>query len=128
VSDDRIVLTMPPERDFYAVAHLVVGGLAARIDLSYEHLDDLQLALASVLENEHYTADAEVTVELLVREDAVAVVIGPLNGSKLRADLDRADGNGITLGRLLRTVVEAVVVEEREDGVWLRLEKHASMP
>ena len=118
-----ITLRIPHKRPFHGVARLVVGGLAARLDLSYEHLEDLQLALASVLENGDYITQADVVVELDVGEETLAMAIGPLNGDALRADLERANGNGITLGRLLGTVAERVDVEEREDGGWLRLEK-----
>jgi hypothetical protein len=118
-----ITLRIPHERPFHGVARLVVGGLAARLDLSYEHLEDLQLALASVLDNGDYIAQADVVVELDVGEETLAMAIGPLNGDALRADLESANGNGITLGRLLGTVAERVDVEEREDGGWLRLEK-----
>ena len=34
MSRDEIVLTLPRERPFFNVAHLVFGGLAVRLDLS----------------------------------------------------------------------------------------------
>ena len=45
---DEIVLTMPRDRRFYDIAHLVVGGLAIRLDLTVDNLADLQLALAGL--------------------------------------------------------------------------------
>lgn len=119
-----IKLKIPHEERYHGIARLVVGGLAARLDLSYEHLDDLQLALATVLENDGYVIGSDVTVELHVRDDGVSVVIGPLVTSELRADLAKdKDDETVSLGRLLSTVVEKVEVEERTDGGWLRLEK-----
>lgn len=117
-----IKLKIPHEERYHGIARLVVGGLAARLDLSYEHLDDLQLALATVLENDGYVIGSDVTVELHVRDDGVSIVIGPLVISELRADLAK-DDETVSLGRLLSTVVEKVEVEERTDGGWLRLEK-----
>jgi anti-sigma regulatory factor (Ser/Thr protein kinase) len=117
-----IKLKIPHEERYHGIARLVVGGLAARLDLSYEHLDDLQLALATVLENDGYVIGSDVTVELHVRDDGVSIVIGPLVTSELRADLAK-DDETVSLGRLLSTVVESVEVEERTDGGWLRLEK-----
>jgi anti-sigma regulatory factor (Ser/Thr protein kinase) len=117
-----IKLRIPHERPYHGIARLVVGGLAARLDLSYEHLDDLQLALGTVLENDGYSVGPEVTVELHVRDEGVGIVIGPLQTPELRADL-AADGESVTLGRLLSTVVERVEIEQRDDGGWLRLEK-----
>jgi anti-sigma regulatory factor (Ser/Thr protein kinase) len=118
-----IRLTIPDDPRYHGVARLVVGGLAARLDLSYEHLEDLQLALASVLENDGYTVGPEVNVELVVEEGSLELWIGPLNGDALRADLERESETEIGLGRLLRTVVEEVELQERTDGQWLRLEK-----
>lgn len=117
-----IKLRIPHERPYHGIARLVVGGLAARLELSYEHLDDLQLALATVLENDGYVVGSEVTVELHVRDDGVSIVIGPLSAAQVRADLMK-NGDGVNLGRLLSTVVESVDVEERADGGWLRLDK-----
>jgi len=123
LSADSITLSIPHAKPYHGVARLVVGGLAARLDLSYEHLEDLQLALASVLENEGYTVGPEVNVELVVDEGSLDLWIGPLSGDALRADLERESETEIALGRLLRTVVEKVELEERADGQWLRLEK-----
>jgi hypothetical protein len=117
-----IRLKIPHEKPYHGIARLVVGGLAARLDLSYEHLDDLQLALGTVLENEGYSQSAEVTVELRVREDGVEMAIGPLQAREVRTDLER-NGDTVSLRRLLSTVVERVELEQRADGGWLHLEK-----
>jgi anti-sigma regulatory factor (Ser/Thr protein kinase) len=121
---DAITLTIPRDRPFYGVARLVVGGLAARLQLSYEHLEDLQVALESVLGNDAYAVGDDVTVELAVGPEVVRMLVGPVTGAELRADLEReGDAGGIGLSRLLRTVVEAVDVQQRDGGEWLLLEK-----
>jgi hypothetical protein len=117
-----IRLKIPHEKPYHGIARLVVGGLAARLDLSYEHLDDLQLALGTVLENEGYSQSAEVTVELHVREGGVEMAIGPLHATEVRTDLEK-NGDTVSLSRLLSTVVERVELEQRADGGWLHLEK-----
>jgi hypothetical protein len=118
-----IELRIPNERPFHGVARLVVGGLAARHDLSYEMLEDLQLALVTVLEGDEYAAGAEVGVELDVSEDTITMSIGPVNGDTVRTELEASENGELGLGRLLGTLVEDVGVEEREDGDWLRLTK-----
>jgi hypothetical protein len=118
-----IKLKIPHQRPYHGVARLVVGGLAARLDFSYESLEDLQLALASVLEQDAYMLESEVTVELDVGDEVLTMVVGPLNGDELRADLEERGNDQIGLGRLLGTLAESVAVERREDGDWLRLEK-----
>jgi anti-sigma regulatory factor (Ser/Thr protein kinase) len=118
-----IELRIPNERPFHGVARLVVGGLAARHNLSYEALEDLQLALVTVLEGGAYSTAAEIRVELEVTDEAIAMAIGPLNGEAVRADLEQSSDGDLGLGRLLGTLVEDVEVEAREDGDWLRLSK-----
>ncbi len=118
-----IELRIPNERPFHGVARLVVGGLAARHNLSYEALEDLQLALVTVLEGDAYSTAAEIRVELEVTDEAIAMAIGPLNGEAVRADLEQSSDGDLGLGRLLGTLVEDAGVEAREDGDWLRLSK-----
>jgi hypothetical protein len=116
-----IRLRIPHERPFHGIARLVVGGLAARLHLSYEHLEDLQLALDSVLADGR-AVGPDVTLELVVRAEGLDVVVGPLDGAELRAALER-NGESIGLGRLLEAVAEDVAVETRPDGDWLKLAK-----
>ena len=118
-----IELRIPNERPFHGVARLVVGGLAARHNFSYEALEDLQLALVTVLEGDAYSTAAEIRVELEVTDEAIAMAIGPLNGEAVRADLEESSDGDLGLGRLLGTLVEDAGVEAREDGDWLRLSK-----
>jgi hypothetical protein len=118
-----VELRIPNERPFHGVARLVVGGLAARHNLSYEALEDLQLALVTVLEGDGYAAADEIKVELDISDDAITMAIGPLNGDAVRADLEQSSDGDLGLGRLLATLVEDAAVEEREDGDWLRLAK-----
>jgi len=120
----EIRLTIPHRPPFHGVALLVVGGLAARLDLSYEHLEDLQLALESILDNGEYAVDQDVRVELDVDDGSLSMLIGPLNGDALRPDIDDDDDDErLSLGRLLGTLVQRVSVEERDGSAWLRLEK-----
>jgi anti-sigma regulatory factor (Ser/Thr protein kinase) len=118
-----IELRIPNERPFHGVARLVVGGLAARHNLSYEALEDLQLALVTILESDGYAAAGEIRVEVEVTDEAITMAIGPLNGDTLRADLQQSSEGDLGLGRLLGTLVEDATVDAREDGDWLRLSK-----
>jgi hypothetical protein len=118
-----IELRIPNERPFHGVARLVVGGLAARHNLSYEALEDLQLALVTILESDGYAAAGEIRVEVEVTDDAITMAIGPLNGDTVRADLQQSSEGDLGLGRLLGTLVEGATVDAREDGDWLRLAK-----
>ena len=122
---DAIKLTIPHQKSYHGVVRLVVGGLAARLELSYESLEDLQLALESLLGNEAYASGDDVTIEVALNPGSITMLVGPLDGSRLRPDLDvgARDGEGVSLGRLLSTVVGDVGLEERDGGQWVRLEK-----
>jgi len=121
MTGDEITLTVPGRRDFYRIAHLVLGGLAIRLDLTYEQLEDLQLALASVLSEPE--PDGELSVTLKVEEGVIHAVVGPFAGNRLRAAIEQADGEHLDLRRLLETVCDRVSVEERDGGEWIELTK-----
>jgi hypothetical protein len=122
VTIDRIVLTIPSDDGFEGVAQLVLAGVAARLDLTYEVMDDLGTALATLLERRRH--EGEVTVELEVGEDVVTTVLGPFHSGVLRRELERELG-GVSLRRVLDTVVDGFAASERDDGDWIELRKHA---
>jgi len=133
-NDDRmgetevISLTLPHDQRFVSVARIVVGGLAARLDLPFESLDDLQLAVEAVLSEERYIAADEVTVEVAVQGRLVRLFIAPLQTDALEADLER-DDESLGLRVLLAAVVDSVGFEGRPDGErWLCLEKQVPRP
>jgi anti-sigma regulatory factor (Ser/Thr protein kinase) len=102
---DQIALTLPADRDYHRVVHLVLGGLASRLNLTLETLEDLQLALDAVLEE---VADGdEVTMTIALHGDALETRVGPVD---VRAALDRG-GDELGLRRVLDTVVDEVDVE-----------------
>ncbi len=114
---DMIKLTIPREQPFNEVAHLVIGGVAARLNLTFESIDDLETALDAVLE--HAPADGEVTVELMLDDGAIVTRVGPFSTESLRAELDR-DEDVVGLRRILDTVVDRY--ELGGDG-WLEMTK-----
>ncbi|HVM16361.1 MAG TPA: hypothetical protein VM290_02115 [Gaiellaceae bacterium] len=118
---DEICLTLPRIRPFYRIAHLVLGGLAVRLDLTFEHLEDLQLALAGVLEGPD--EDGQVTVRVAVDGDVLRTSVGPFPRERLERNLDRVGSEEISLRRLLETVVDEVAVEENGDDAWLAMTK-----
>ena len=72
---DEIRLVLPAQEDFHPIAHLVVGGLAARIELTYEQLEDLQVAIEALLGCRDDDDDLSIVVE--VEPDAVRTTVGP---------------------------------------------------
>jgi hypothetical protein len=114
---DEITLTLPRERGFERVAHLVLGGLAARLNLTVENLEDLQLALDALLERDGTAGD--LTVRMSVHDDALETRVGPLPQHVLD-DLDHdASKSELDLRRVLESTVDDVLV----DGEWVWLTK-----
>lgn len=121
MSSDEIRLTMPRERPYYGVAHLVLGGVAARLDLTVEHLEDLELALDGLLDRRD--GGKEVTLTLRIADSDLQAEVGPF-GEQLRTELEDDLGEALSLRRLLDAVVDGYQVDEREDGTWIELRKH----
>jgi hypothetical protein len=119
-SGDRIVLTIPRDEGFEDVAQLVLGGVASRLNLSYESLDDLGTGLATLLERRG--DDGDLTVELEVGDDRITTLIGPFRGDTIRNELERSNG-GVGLRRVLETVVDGFEAVDRSDGQWISLQK-----
>jgi anti-sigma regulatory factor (Ser/Thr protein kinase) len=114
---DEITLALPAQEDFRQIAHLVLGGLGARLDLTYEDLDDLQTALDAILA----CRDDDETVELriVLDEGAVQSSVGPFTDDQIRG-LDE-DSSSLGLRRVLETVADDVDVVRRDGRSWVVL-------
>ena len=102
---DQITLTLPTDRDFHRVAHLVLGGLALRLDLTIETLEDLQLALSAILDRA--ASDEPVTVTMSLRDGVLETEIEPV---ALDGDLE-GDSDSLNIGRVLRATVDDIEYE-----------------
>lgn len=118
---DQITLTMPRERPFFSVARLVLAGLATRLDVTVESLEELELALDGLLERRD--GAAEITLSLDIADSELHAAVGPFQGGGLRADLEGELGESLSLRRLLDTVVDRYEVADRADGAWVELSK-----
>jgi hypothetical protein len=119
---DEIRLVIPSEAGFRPIANLVAGGLALRLDLTYDRLEDLQVAIDALLRLRDDGED--VVVELAVGEQVLHVSVGPFSAGALHG-LDE-DEAGLGLRRVLETVCDSFEREERRDGTWVELTKSAA--
>jgi hypothetical protein len=115
---DTITLTLPGHDHFEPVAHLVLGGLAARLDLTVEHLEDLQIAVDGLIER---GSDGPVTVAVTVEDGLLRTSVGPFPSGTL--DELEHDDNELGLRRILETVCDSFEVEERDGALWVELTK-----
>jgi hypothetical protein len=117
---DEIRLTIPRERALYGVAHLVMSGVGIRLNLTIEHLEDLQLALDAVLERARESED--VTIAMRVKDGEIETAIGPLRDG-IRNELEATAGEEVGLRRILDTLVDRVELAPGEGGEWVTLTK-----
>jgi len=117
---DIVTLQLPRDRDFFGVAHLVLGGLGARFDLTYDVLDDMTTALDELLEQREAIDD--VTLEVEIGDNEIRTTVGPFGG-RVVDELHASDA-GLGLRRVLETVVDKVSISERDGGHWVELQKH----
>jgi hypothetical protein len=117
---DEITLTIPRGHDFHRVAYLVLGGLAVRMNLTLENLEDLQIALDSILERVEHPAD-DITIRVSLRDGALETRIGPVARSVLD-EIEREQRDELSLRRVLDSTVDDVHV----DGEWVTLTKNVA--
>lgn len=105
--NDTIMLTIPTDTAYRGVASLVLGGVGSRLDLPFERMDDLQLAVLSMLDA---SRGEDASVEIRADGGHVAVSVGPL-----RDGAEDDAGLSLVLTRLTNRVESA----QRDDGPWL---------
>jgi hypothetical protein len=118
---DEITLTIPRDPEFHRVAHLVLGGLAVRLDLTIENLEDMEIALDAILDRTDPEA-GEITIRMSLGDGELEAVIGPLPPS-LIDEIEREPDNALGLRRVLESTVEDI----RVDGDHVRLTKKVAL-
>ena len=119
---DEITLTIPRDRALYSVAHLVLGGVGIRLNLTIEHLEDLQLAVDAVLER--VRSVEQVTIKVGVSEAAIETAIGPMRDG-VRAELEATEDEDEDVGlrRILDALVDEVELTQTDGEDWVKLTK-----
>jgi len=118
VTTDEIRLVIPAEEDFRPIAHLVTGGLAMRLDVTYDDLDDLQVGIEALL---GLRDDAgELVVSLSADDGVLRASLGPFPPDKVH---EVASARDLDLQRVLDTVCDTHEVEERDGDAWVELTK-----
>jgi hypothetical protein len=116
---DEITLTLPADDAFRRVAHLVLGGLAVRLDLTYESLEDLELALDTLLEQS--TDDGDVTIRVLVDGDELRTIVGPVSRDAL-SELEQEPGDSLGIRRILEAVSDRIEVADGDVHLLKRID------
>ena len=121
MSAEEIRLVIPAEEEFRPIVHLVTGGLASRLDVTYDDLEDIQVAVDAVLALRDDEGD--LTIVLSAEPGVVRAEIGPFEPDVLPRD--ETTGN-LGLARILGTVCDTHEVDWRDDGAWIELTKRTA--
>ena len=119
MSGDEIQLTLPADEAFHRVAHLVLGGLAVRLNLTFESLEDLELALDALLERTK--TDDGVTLRVRVLDGELRTVVGPF--ASVRSELEQGGAASLNLSRILGAVCDSVEISDHDGSEWVELTK-----
>ncbi|HZC12695.1 MAG TPA: hypothetical protein VE270_01630 [Thermoleophilaceae bacterium] len=124
---ELVELETPIGSEWEPVVRMVLGGIADRLDLGFDELDDLQLAVERLLAEAGAQRSVRLAFELA--SDHVRTRVGPLREAPIAAALQGpppAPGE-LGLRRVLDTVVDSFGVEESADGeLFVRLEKRVA--
>ena len=108
--DERVIVEFPATAGYRGVGRLVLGGLSARFELPVDRVEDLLLALDSLLSQE-LAADA-VTMEAIAGPSGLRARVGPFTSSQVE---DAA------VARVLNPLVDEVIEQDASDGYWVEL-------
>ena len=124
MSGRTVELEAPVGRGWEAVVRMVLGGIGDRLDLGFDAIDDLQLAVERLLVEAAATQRVRLSFELL--DGHLRTSVGPLAEDAVADALQGPEPppGALTLRRVLATVVDAYGVERAdESGLYVRLEK-----
>lgn len=117
ITGDEIVLTLPAAPEFVRIARLTSAGLATRIGMGYDEVEDLRIAVGeacSLLIGDGSRPGA-LTLTFTVEPDTVAVAIS----GRLEGPAPASDPDSDLSDQILDAVVDSHEVDRAADRVWL---------
>ena len=115
--DDRVVVEFPATAGYRGVGRLVLGGLSSRLELPVDRVEELLLALESLI-TQDLAADT-VTMEAFTATSGLRARVGPFASSQI------ADESVL---RVLKPLVDDVSEQAGPGGYWVELGVHAGTP
>lgn len=120
---DKISLQVPKDDAFLPLLHMVLGGIGLRHDLSFDALDDVQLAVDNILAEDD-SRGGELTVDVVVGDTYLDISLGALRDRDLEYMLRQgevppgAEDRCIDVCVLLRSLVDDYKVRDLGDGLY----------
>jgi hypothetical protein len=128
VREPLVSVTLPVER-YLGVARLVTAGVGARLDLSYEAVDDLQLAVELVVAAA-FAPQGRATVSFASDGSELTILISPVDSQVLETTRAGFDTEApVRLQNLLERLVDSVgTTADPVPAITLRKALEASRP
>jgi hypothetical protein len=120
-SGDTVTLRVPREGAYLPLLHMVLGGIAIRRDLSFDDLDDVQLAVDNVMAEDDGVQE-DLTMTVVVGDDALTIRLAPLSNPDLHETLRLgqvpagAEGRCLDVCLLLRSLVDHYELQDLDQG------------
>jgi hypothetical protein len=114
---DRVVVEFPAAAGYRGVGRLVLGGLSSRLELPIDRVEELLLALESLITQE--LAGDTVTMEAAAGASELRARVGPFTSSQLADE---------SVARVLRPLVDTVSEEDAAGGFWVELGVSVGLP
>jgi hypothetical protein len=129
VDEPLVSVTLPGER-YLGVARLVTAGVGARLNLPFEAVDDLQLAVELLLAAAFAEVGGKATIGFANDGSSLRISVSPLDSGVLAATRAAYGGDErVQLRELLERLVDGVAAEaEPQPAIVLRKELEASRP
>lgn len=128
MSQDRITLTVPARGEYARTVRMTAAELAARLDMSYDEVDDVRMAAeeAFVYACECAGDQPEITFVFTVEEGSLTAEVGPLPaccapGTKHAASESLAEF-------ILQSVCDEFSITHESGACMLRLCRRAASP
>jgi serine/threonine-protein kinase RsbW len=120
---DEVVLTLPAAPEFVRLARLTCAGLATRIGMGYDEVEDLRIAVGEacslLIGSGSRTGTLTLTFGLDTEALGVTIVGGFAGGEATRDDSGLSD-------QILDAVVDDHEVDLDQDRVWIS-KRHVTM-
>lgn len=86
---DSVVLEIPGEPSLLSVVRMVVGGMAARVDLSVDEIDDVYIALEEIFyAAQEKAAQNRFRMRVGAAEGVLTLELGPFSSSSVARRLE----------------------------------------
>jgi hypothetical protein len=116
---DIVTLQFPKGYNWLPVVRIVLGGVAMRQDLRLDELDDLKLAVETLLVEEG-RGEGQVTLRAAAQSDRLAITITGLSNPRLRRSLENEEGaraaHTINIRMLLDSLVDEYCLVNSDQG------------